>query len=113
MGNFELSLNQVRWLIDPGSNNYNLPGYWEKGVNGKRWSYLKINSFSHNVPIINNKGQHPEKSCKNIRYISTKNYGHFIVDLSEAYIWADALKLNVDYEQYQSATRLLYEMNFP
>ena len=37
----------------------NLPGYWSMGRGGKRWSYYRLNSFSHNVPLVGNKNQDP------------------------------------------------------
>ncbi|MFN3852741.1 MAG: DUF4962 domain-containing protein [Spirosomataceae bacterium] len=58
LGNFELDAGGVRWAKDLGSDDYNLDGYWAMGVNGKRWSYYRLNSFSHNVPLLGNKNQY-------------------------------------------------------
>jgi len=58
LGNFELDAGGVRWAKDLGSDDYNLDGYWTMGVNGKRWSYYRLNSFSHNVPLLGNKNQY-------------------------------------------------------
>ena len=49
LGNFELDALGVRWARDLGSDDYNLPGYWEAKRGGQRWSYYRLNSASHNV----------------------------------------------------------------
>ncbi|MFN8356725.1 MAG: heparinase II/III family protein [Spirosomataceae bacterium] len=58
VGNFELDAGGMRWAKDLGSDDYDLDGYWDMGVNGKRWSYYRLNSFSHNVPLLGNKNQY-------------------------------------------------------
>jgi hypothetical protein len=57
LGSFELDAGRVRWAKDLGSDDYNLPGYWNMGVNGQRWTYYRLNSFSHNIPVLGNKNQ--------------------------------------------------------
>ncbi len=52
LGNFELDAMGVRWARDLGSDNYNLPGYWESEEDGQRWTYYRLRSVSHNVPVI-------------------------------------------------------------
>ncbi|HSW01865.1 MAG TPA: heparinase II/III family protein [Sedimentisphaerales bacterium] len=62
LGNFELDALGVRWVRDLGSENYNLPGYWESKRGGKRWSYYRLGSASHNVIMID--GQHQDALAK-------------------------------------------------
>lgn len=57
VGNFELESMGVRWAFDLGADDYNLSGYWDRWQGGKRWTYYRMNSHSHNVPMINNKDQ--------------------------------------------------------
>ena len=57
LGNFELDALGVRWARDLGSENYNLPGYWEGKRGGQRWSYYRLNSASHNVVMLGGKHQ--------------------------------------------------------
>jgi len=57
LGSFELEALGIRWAYDLGADNYDLPGYFNNEVGGKRWSYYRLNSHSHNVPMINNKDQ--------------------------------------------------------
>jgi hypothetical protein len=59
LGNFELDALGVRWARDLGSDNYNLPGYWEMNRGGQRWSYYRLNSASHNVPMLGGESQDP------------------------------------------------------
>lgn len=58
LGNFELDAGGIRWAKDLGSDDYNLDGYFTMGVNGPRWAYYRLNSFSHNVPLLGNKNQY-------------------------------------------------------
>lgn len=60
LGNFELDALGVRWARDLGSDNYNLPGYWDGKRGGERWSYYRLNSASHNVPMLAGEDQDPQ-----------------------------------------------------
>jgi hypothetical protein len=57
LGTFELDALGKRWARDLGSDNYNLPGYFDKKDGGKRWSYYRLRSESHNVLMIDGKDQ--------------------------------------------------------
>ncbi len=84
LGNFELDALGVRWATELGSDDYNMPGYWNGGKGGKRWDYYRLNSFSHNVPLLNNQNQNELARSK---FLTCKNGrdSHVIVDLTEAY----------------------------
>jgi hypothetical protein len=85
LGNFELDALGVRWARDLGSDNYNLPGYWSKGRGGTRWSYYRLNSKSHSVPLLNGEDQDPMAES-NFHNIQMKTSSPFvIVDLTVAY----------------------------
>ncbi len=57
LGNFEFDALGVRWAKDLGSDVY-LDGYFDfVGDGGKRWTYYRTGSLSHNVPTINNENQ--------------------------------------------------------
>lgn len=85
LGNFELDALGVRWARDLGSDNYNLPGYWSKGRGGKRWSYYRLNSKSHNVCLLDGEDQDPlaESNFHNIQIKTSSPF--VIVDLTSAY----------------------------
>jgi hypothetical protein len=58
LGNFEVDALGVRWARDLGSDDYNLPDYFSGSTqNSVRWTYYRLNSFSHNVPVLGNKNQ--------------------------------------------------------
>jgi hypothetical protein len=58
IGNFEIDALGVRWARDLGSDDYNLPDYFSGSTQtSPRWTYYRLNSFSHNVPVLGNKNQ--------------------------------------------------------
>jgi hypothetical protein len=85
LANFELDALGQRWARDLGSDDYNLPGYWQGGTGGKRWTYYRLNSESHNVLLVAGKGQDPLAEAKITRFESAEAAGFAIVDLTSAY----------------------------
>ena len=85
LGNFELDALGVRWARDLGSDNYNLPGYWSKGKDGRRWSYYRLNSKSHSVPLLGGKGQGPFAKSSFIKVQTNTAEPFAVIDLTEAY----------------------------
>jgi hypothetical protein len=85
LGAFEFDALGVRWARDLGSDNYNLPGYWDGRKGGKRWTYYRLNSESHSVPLVDGKGQDPLGTSKIVRFGSTPDRAFAIVDLTTAY----------------------------
>lgn len=85
LGNFELEAGGVRWARDLGSDDYNLPGYWSMGVNGQRWSYYRLGSLSHNVPLLGNKNQYELAKAKFVATDLNSTNPSATVDLTEAY----------------------------
>jgi hypothetical protein len=49
LGTFVLDALGVRWALDLGADNYNLPGYFGK----KRWEYYRMRAEGHNVVVVN------------------------------------------------------------
>ncbi len=85
LGNFELDALGVRWARDLGSDNYNLPGYFDKAKRGERWQYFRLLSDSHNVPMLGGKSQDELGNARFIK-VSTAPYRQFgILDLNSAY----------------------------
>jgi hypothetical protein len=87
LGQFEIDALGVRWARDLGSDDYNLPGYWDRGSqDGKRWTYYRLNSQSHNVPLLDGRNQNVNAKAKFVKFGSNKQQEAFgIVDLTEAY----------------------------
>jgi hypothetical protein len=85
LGNFELDALGVRWVRDLGADNYNLPGYWDRKRGGKRWSYYRLNSASHSVPMLGGKDQDPLAKSSFVKVEANTREPFAIVDLTEAY----------------------------
>jgi hypothetical protein len=85
LGNFELDALGVRWARDLGADNYNLPGYWDGKRGGKRWSYYRLNSKSHNIPLLGGEDQDPLATSRFIKFESKKSSAFVLIDLTSAY----------------------------
>jgi hypothetical protein len=85
LGNFELEALGVRWARDLGSDNYNMPGYWDGQTGGQRWSYYRLNSKSHNIPLLNGENQDPLAKSSFIKIKTETSQPFVLVDLTDAY----------------------------
>ena len=85
LGNFELDAGGVRWAKDLGSDDYNLDGYWTMGVGGKRWTYYRLGSLSHNVALLGNKNQYELAKATFINTDLNKAEPSATLDLTQAY----------------------------
>jgi len=81
LGNFELESGGVRWAIDLGADDYNMPDYFGK----KRWTYYRLISESHNVPLIDGKGQLPDGVAKVLETHVNEAVPRISIDLTDAY----------------------------
>lgn len=82
LGAFVFDSQGIRWAIELGSDNYNLPNYWNRE---KRLVYYRINSFGQNILILNNKNQNPKGKAKILKQTSQPNAAYTTVDLNDAY----------------------------
>lgn len=57
IGTFIVEMNGIRWTDDLGTDNYNLPGFWDYKPDGQRWTYFRNSNFSHNTLSIDHKLQ--------------------------------------------------------
>ncbi len=85
LGNFELDALGVRWARDLGSDDYNLPGYFDKKKGGKRWNYYRNISESHSVPLIDGKRQDETGKASVIGFDSNDAEARVSIDLTDAY----------------------------
>jgi len=85
LGNFELDALGTRWARDLGSDNYDLPGYWDSKRGGKRWTYYRLNSASHNVPLLGGEDQDPMATAKFMKVQINSDSPYVIIDLTSAY----------------------------
>ncbi|MBE7558502.1 heparinase II/III family protein [bacterium] len=82
LGNFELDALGARWARDLGADDYNLPAYF----GNRRWSYYRLNSQSHNVPLLDGRNQHLDGKASITRFDSKEDRAFAILDLSSAYV---------------------------
>ncbi len=85
LGNFEMDALGVRWARDLGADSYSLPEYWHYQQGGTRWTYYRLNSFSHNVLVLGGENQNANATAKMTRFESSKTFPFAEVDLTEAY----------------------------
>jgi len=83
LGNFELDALGVRWARDLGSDNYNMPGYFN--TKSERWQYYRLISKSHNVPTLNNKEQDPSGTATLTKFDTTGAFPYAHIDLTNGY----------------------------
>ncbi|MGL5244972.1 MAG: coagulation factor 5/8 type domain-containing protein, partial [Sarcina sp.] len=91
IGSFVYDALGVRWATELGKENYNLPGYWEKEENGRRWTYYRKRAEGHNTLVINpmNKTRGDQKVGVHSKIeemnLNNPNGAYGIVDMSNAY----------------------------
>jgi hypothetical protein len=51
-GGFEFDALGVRWARDLGADDYGLHGYWAGHDGGRRWTYYRLHSRSHNLVTL-------------------------------------------------------------
>ena len=81
LGTFVLDAEGVRWAIDLGSDNYNMPGYFGK----QRWTYFRLNTLSHNTLVVNNSNQDPKAPAPIIDSHFDDKFSYAVADLSKGY----------------------------
>ena len=86
LGTFVLDALGVRWAVDLGSDDYNLPGYFDRKE--KRWRYYRTRAEGQNTLVINpdaNPDQNPKAFSKVIHFDSKSNKVRVVADLTSAY----------------------------
>jgi len=84
LGSFVFDAGGVRWAMDLGADDYNLPGYF----GGQRWDYYRLRAEGHNTLVINPGGtpdQDPGAKTQINRFESTPNRAFAIADLTPAF----------------------------
>ena len=111
VGSFVYDAHGVRWIIDLGKENYNLPGYF----GSKRWTYFRLQNRSHNTLEINGKLQNPEsKPCPLVSSTVSGNPLASAFDLSSAYAGsAKKVVRSVRFDARTGAARIADEITQP
>jgi len=84
-GAFEVDALGQRWARDLGVDDYSLPGYFDRQPGGRRWTYYRLNSLSHSVPLIDGANQQPCAIVRITGFLADPRSPRAIVELSEAY----------------------------
>ncbi len=87
-GTFVLDALGERWITNPGEDNYNLPGYWESGQNGRRWNYYSKRAEGNSCLVINPSsggGQRVDANDQIDEFESSGGFAYAIADLTDTY----------------------------
>lgn len=96
-GSFILEKDKIRWFIDLGRDDYNLPGYWEMSQTGRRWNYFRLNNLSHNTISIGEKLHKANAEAKITKTMARDNGCKIVVNLSQTLaLSCDAASRSVD-----------------
>jgi len=76
LGSFVLDARGVRWALDLGSDDYNLPGYF----GAQRFTYYRLRTESHNTVLIDGQNQDAKAQAP-----MTVKDGVATIDLAAAY----------------------------
>jgi hypothetical protein len=99
LGSFVFDALGVRWAMDLGSDDYNLPGYFGT----KRWDYYRLRAEGQNTLVINpgaGPDQDPAAAARITRFESKPDRSFAIADLTAAYkssasrVWRGLAMLN-------------------
>jgi len=88
-GSFVFDASGVRWALDLGKEDYNLPGYWDMAENALRWTYYRKRAEGHNTLVINPSAG-PDQSVRAVSEIIRTEFGRSegsfaIADMTPAY----------------------------
>lgn len=86
LGSFVVDALGVRWAVDLGPDNYNLPGYFDRGK--RRWYFYRNRAEGHNTLVINPAAGPDQviKSKATIASIQTQgDKSYALADLTQAY----------------------------
>jgi len=81
LGSFVLDGGGVRWALDAGPDDYNLPGYFGR----QRWSYFRMRTESHNTLLIDNENQDPRAEASITSHLFSPDLSWVELDLTHAY----------------------------
>lgn len=83
LGSFVLEADGKRWAMDLGSDNYNLPGYFD--TKKQRWTYYRMRTESHNTLTLDGKNQSQSGTAPITIFSSTPTLSYAIADLTKGY----------------------------
>lgn len=81
LGSFVMDGLGVRWVLDLGPDDYNLPGYF----GAQRWTYYRLGTEGQNTLLFDGQNQNPRAKAPVIAFYDGDQRKHGVVDLSAAY----------------------------
>jgi hypothetical protein len=81
LGAFVLDGGGVRWALDLGPDDYNLPAYF----GAQRWRYYRMRTESHNTVMIDDENQDPRAEAPISAHFFSPDLSWVEVDLTHAY----------------------------
>ena len=87
-GSFVIDGARRRWVIDLGSDDYDLPGYFDHGADnrsGPRWQYYRTHTVGHNTLVIDGRNQVPNARAPILGSCVEDDCKWVVFDLSAAY----------------------------
>jgi hypothetical protein len=80
LGSFILDAKGVRWALDLGPDDYNLPAYF----GAQRWNYFRLRTESHNTLTIDGANQSPSARAPIVAFQSKPERAFAVADLTDA-----------------------------
>lgn len=84
-GEFVLDAMGIRWICDPGKENYNLPNFWQYAAGQGRGTYYFNRAEANNTLVINpdaTEGQVVDATAPIIDFQSKARGGYGVVDMT-------------------------------
>ena len=87
LGSFILDADGIRWAVDLGPDDYNLPGYFDlkAGTKAPRWNYYRLNNRSHNTVTPGDSLQEYHAIAPLTAFASAPARALAVADLTSAY----------------------------
>ena len=82
LGSFVLDANRVRWAMDLGPDDYELPDYFKPEMRSR---YYRTSTIGHNTIVINGECQPPDARAVITNESFEETISYVVIDLSRAY----------------------------
>lgn len=89
-GSFVMEAEGVRWALDPKRPSYHPleeagVDLWNSAQDSERWRIYRLNNFSHNTLVVNDKLQRVDGFAPVVKHDEEGGRSHTVLDLSEVY----------------------------
>jgi hypothetical protein len=90
IGSFVLEADGLRWASDLGMQNYESLesqgiDLWNSSQDSERWEVFRLNNYSHNVLIVNDKLQQVDGYAKIDKYSAAKEFSFAVSEITSVY----------------------------